>query len=159
MTPEITTKQPEWPQEVRSWLYYYGSSWASFFKTAKCKSFLFCKSSRQRIGIRIQKLMCFWAGLILALTPVSCYYMTSFNFVSKKTRNVGFTCICHLNNIISDSIFYDSIRWGITSFFVRVITAVLASERWIQLSYYYNTNGFGKIWSYNRLRQMELVSR
>ena len=129
MTPEITTKQPEWPQEVRSWLYCYDSSWASFFKPAKCKSFLYCKSSRQRIGIRIQKLICLWAGLILALSLVSCYYMTSFNYVSKKTRNVGFTCRCHLNNIISDSIFYDSIRWRITSFFVRVITVVFLSIR------------------------------
>ena len=129
MTPEITTKQPEWPQGVRSWLYYYGSSWASFFKPAKCKSFLYCESSRPRIGIRIQKLMCLWTGLILALRPVSCYYVTSFNYVSKKTRNVGPTCRCHLNNIMSDSIFYDSIRWGITSFFVRVITAVFLSIR------------------------------
>ena len=49
------------------------------------------------------------------LTPVSCYYMTSFNY-GKKAREVGLTCRCHLSNIMFDSIFYDSMGWGTTQF-------------------------------------------
>ena len=54
------------------------------------------------------------ATAIVGLTPVSRYYMASFNYGSKKARDVGPTCICHLRNIMSDSIFYDSMGWGIT---------------------------------------------
>ena len=54
------------------------------------------------------------ATAIMALTPVSCYYMTSFNYGGKKARYVGLTCRCHLSNIMPDSIFYDSMGWGIT---------------------------------------------
>ena len=58
------------------------------------------------------------ATAIMALTPVSCYYMTSFNYGGKKSRDVGLTCRCHLSNIMPDSIFYDSIMgWGITCLF------------------------------------------
>ena len=67
------------------------------------------------------------ATAIMALTPVSCYYMTSFNYGGKKARDVGLTCGCHLSNIVPDSIFYDSMGWGITCrflFFLRVITTV-----------------------------------
>ena len=48
--------------------------------------------------------------------PVSCYYMTSFNYRGKKTRDVGLTCRCHLSNNMPNSIFYDSMGWGITCF-------------------------------------------
>ena len=53
----------------------------------------------------------------MALKPVSCYYMTSFNYGGKKARNVDLTCRCHLSNIMPDSIFYDSMGWGITCLF------------------------------------------
>ena len=49
----------------------------------------------------------------MTLTPVSCYYMTSFNYGGKEARDVGLTCRCHVSNIMPDSIFYDSTGWGI----------------------------------------------
>ena len=62
---------------------------------------------------------------IMGLMPVSCYYMTSFNYGGKKARGVGLTCRCHVSNIMPDSIFYDSMGWGLTClFFLRVITMV-----------------------------------
>ena len=42
--------------------------------------------------------------------------MTSFNYGGKKARDVGLTCRCHLSNIMPDSIFYDSMGWGMTQF-------------------------------------------
>ena len=53
---------------------------------------------------------------ITVLTPVSCYYMTSFNYGGKKARDAGHTCRCHLNNIMLDSTYYDSIGWGMSQF-------------------------------------------
>ena len=52
------------------------------------------------------------ATTIMTLTPVSCYYVT-FNYGAKKARDVGLTCRGHLSNM-PDSIFYDSMGWGIT---------------------------------------------
>ena len=49
-----------------------------------------------------------FSKLSLALMPVSCYYMKSFNYGSKDARDVGLTCRYHLSNIMPDSIFYDS---------------------------------------------------
>ena len=49
-----------------------------------------------------------FAAAIMALTLVSCYYMTLFNYGGQKERDVGLTCRCHLSNIMPDSIFYDS---------------------------------------------------
>ena len=57
------------------------------------------------------------ATAIMALTPASCYYMTSFSYGGKEARDVGLTCRCHLNNIMPDSIFYDSMGWVITCLF------------------------------------------
>ena len=54
------------------------------------------------------------ATAIMALTPVPCYCMTSFSYGGKKVRDVGLTCRSHLSNIMPDSIFYDSMGWGIT---------------------------------------------
>lgn len=48
----------------------------------------------------------------MAWTPVSCFCMTSFNYVGKEARDVGLTCRCHLSIIMTDSIFYDSMEWG-----------------------------------------------
>ena len=42
--------------------------------------------------------------------------ITSFNYGGKKTRDIGRNCRCHLSNIITDSIVYDSMGWGITCF-------------------------------------------
>ena len=43
------------------------------------------------------------------MMPVSSYYMTSFNYGGKKTRDIGLTCMCM---VVSDSIFFDSIGSG-----------------------------------------------
>ena len=62
---------------------------------------------------------------IMALNPVSCYYMTSFSYGGKEARDE-----CHRRNIMPDSIFYDSMGWGITCplfFFLRVIATVFLS--------------------------------
>ena len=40
--------------------------------------------------------------------------MTLFKNGGKKAKNVGLTCRCHLSNIVPDSIFYDSMGWGMT---------------------------------------------
>ena len=71
----------------------------------------------------------FLATIITVLTSVSCYYMTSFNYGGKKVSDVGLTCGYHLSNIMPDSIFYDSIRWGMTVVFVLlgVVIAVFLS--------------------------------
>ena len=53
----------------------------------------------------------------MVMTPVSCYYMTAFNYGGKKARDVGLTSRCHLSNIMADSIFYDSRGCNITLFF------------------------------------------
>ena len=54
------------------------------------------------------------ATTIAMLTPASCYSMTSFNYGSKSARDLGLTCGCHLNNVMPDSIFYDSMERGMT---------------------------------------------
>ena len=59
------------------------------------------------------------ATAIMALTPVSCYYMISFNYGGKKARYVGLTCRCHLSNIMPSSIFYDSMGWGRSCSFLK----------------------------------------
>ena len=63
----------------------------------------------------------------MTLTPISCYYMTSFNYGGKKARDVGLTCRCHLSNIMPDimpdSILYDSWDGGklvVTTVFIRI---------------------------------------
>ena len=48
------------------------------------------------------------ATAIMVLTPVSYYYLTSFNYGDKEAKDVGLTCRYHLSIIIPDSIFYDS---------------------------------------------------
>ena len=55
-----------------------------------------------------------------------CYYMISFNYGGKKARDVS-TCRCLLSNVMPDSIFYDSMEWGIICSFLRVITTVFLS--------------------------------
>ena len=62
------------------------------------------------------------ATAIMTLTPVSCYYMISFYYGGKKARDVGLTCRCHLSNIMSDSIFCDSMGWGITCLFFFLLS-------------------------------------
>ena len=66
-----------------------------------------------------------WRHATMVLTPVSCYYMTSFSYGGRKVRDVDLTCKCYLSNIMLDSIFYVSRGCAITSFFlVREITTV-----------------------------------
>ena len=61
----------------------------------------------------------FLVTTITVLTPVSCYYMTSLNYGGKKARDVGFTCRCHLSNIMSHSIIYGCMGWVMTQSFFR----------------------------------------
>ena len=63
----------------------------------------------------------FLATTITVLKHVSCYYMTSFNYCGKKTRNVDLTCRCHLSNVMPDSIFYDSMGWGMTQLLLLLL--------------------------------------
>ena len=72
----------------------------------------FCLSYGSSSNIGLSKLSL--ATAIMALTPVSCYYVTSFNYGGKKARDVGLTCRCHLSNIMPDSIFCDSMGCKIT---------------------------------------------
>ena len=104
------------------------------------------------------------------LTPVSCYYMTSFNYGGKKARDVRLTCRCRLSNIMPDSIFHDSMEWGMTQlllllllllllgffwfFFLGVIIAVFLSIEEMIQSDHFNTSGHGETLSYDGLRQM-----
>ena len=60
----------------------------------------------------------FLATTITVLTPVLCYYMTSFNYSDKKAMDADFTCRYHLSNFSPDSIFCDSMGWGMTPFFL-----------------------------------------
>ena len=86
----------------------------------------------------------------MALTLVSYYYLTSFSYDGKKARDVGVFGRCHLNNIMPDGIFYDSMGWGITIVFLSI-------KEWIQLFYHYRTNGLGINLSYKELNQMGLI--
>ena len=61
------------------------------------------------------------ATTVTVLTPVSCYYMISFNYGGKKARDVGLTCRCHLSNIMPDSIFYDSMGWRMTQLLLLLL--------------------------------------
>ena len=64
------------------------------------------------------------------LMPISCYYVTSFNYGGKKARDVGLTCRSHLSNITPDSIFHDSMGCGVTQvlfFFLGEVMAVFLS--------------------------------
>ena len=51
---------------------------------------------------------------ITVLKPVSCDHVISSNYDDKKADDVGLTCSCHLSYIMSDSIFHESMRQGIT---------------------------------------------
>ena len=45
--------------------------------------------------------------------------MTSFNYGGKKARDEGLTYRCHQSNVIPDSIFFDSLGWGmVRGFFI-----------------------------------------
>ena len=77
------------------------------------------------------------ATTITVLTSVSCYYMTSLNYGGKMAKDEGLTCRFHLSNIIPDSIFYDSMKCGMTHFFP--LEAVIAEHRKDGLSLIYIT--------------------
>ena len=47
--------------------------------------------------------------------------MTSFNYGGKKAKDVGLTCRCHLSNIMPDSIFCDSVGWGLTQLLLLLL--------------------------------------
>ena len=55
------------------------------------------------------------------LTFFSCDNVSSFNYDDKKARDVGLTCLCHLSNIMPDSISHESVReWISCSVFLFV---------------------------------------
>ena len=68
--------------------------------------------------------------------------MTSFDYGGKKARDEGLACRCHLSNIMPDSIFHDSMGWGMTQllllllllFFVVVVVVFLGVEVAVFLS-------------------------
>ena len=62
---------------------------------------------------------------------------------------------------MADSIFYDSMGWGMTQLllffcllFLGVVIAVFLSIEEMIQSYHYNTSGHGETLSFDRLRQM-----
>ena len=84
----------------------------------------------------------------MALTPVSCFYMTPFISGSKEARDVGLYCRCHMSNIMCDSIFHDSMGWRITCLFFKGDNNFLPQHKRYGC-YNYNTNGLRKTLSYN----------
>ena len=113
--------------------------------------------------------------IIAVSMPVSIDYATSFKYNGEKAGYVGFTFMCYMSNIMPD-VFYESMKQTITCFVLLflfgfisfvVIAAWLFSLRivllfslewkiWYQF-YDYNSNGCGKILSYNRLRQIKPI--
>ena len=103
------------------------------------------------------------------MTPVSCDYMISFNYDHDKARDVALTFLCYLCNILPYSIFHESTRKRVLSFFVVVPVVFvfdfynkmvrvfsLKPKRWNQ---FYNCNNrHGKILICQRLRQVVLRS-
>ena len=71
----------------------------------------------------------FLATTITVLTPVSGFYMTSFNYRGKKERDVGLTCRYHLRNVMLDSIFYDSMGWGMTQLLLLLLFFLRGGNR------------------------------
>ena len=87
--------------------------------------------------------------------------MTSFNYGGNKAKEVDLTSRCHLSNIMPDSIFYDSMAWGMTQFFLFVFFFLRAGNRYLPQ---HKRNGFslititpvgrGETLTYNGIRQM-----
>ena len=69
--------------------------------------------------------------------------------VARRQRDVGLTCRYHLSNIMPDSIFNDSMEWGMTCFFKEVLIYVFLNIEEIE-----STPMSGESLSYNGLRQM-----
>ena len=59
--------------------------------------------------------------------------MTSFNYGGKEARDEGLTFRCHLINIMSDSIFDDSMGWGRTCFFVCLFVCLLKTTVFLSM--------------------------
>ena len=51
--------------------------------------------------------------------------MTSFDYGGKKARDEGLACRCHLSNIMPDSIFHDSMGWGMTQLLLLLLFLLL----------------------------------
>ena len=68
---------------------------------------------------------------IMVLTSASWYYMTSLNYHSKKARDVGLTCRCHLSNVMLDSVTYDSAFQGTTCLFIFLFLFVCFFLQWV----------------------------
>ena len=55
--------------------------------------------------------------------------MTLFDYGGKKARDVGLTYRCHLSNIMPDSIFYDSMGWGMTQLLLLLLFFLRGGNR------------------------------
>ena len=64
--------------------------------------------------------------IITVYTHVLCDYVKSFNYDGKKARYVGFTCTCHVSNIMLDSISHESRGQWITYFVVVAVILLLS---------------------------------
>ena len=95
---------------------------------------------------------------ITVLTRASFFFMT-FNYGGKREKDVGFTCRCHMNNIMPDCIFYDCIFKMITCLCVSLFVFLLIFGLFLQgvattvfprleemdtVFCHYRTNGHGK---------------
>ena len=85
------------------------------------------------------------ATAIMVLKPVSCYYMTSFDYGGKKARDVGLTCRSHLSNIMPDSIFHDSMGWGMTQLLLMLLLLLLFLRGGNRCLPQYRRDGFSLI--------------
>ena len=63
------------------------------------------------------------------LTPVFYCYIILFNYGGKKARDVGLSCRCHLNNILPNSTFYESMGWRVTCLFCFVLFFICSDNR------------------------------
>ena len=100
------------------------------------------------------------------MKPVSCDRVTSFSYDDKKGSDVGFTCWCHLSNIIPDSIFHENMDrffwggWGgVGGLGVGVCRVILLFysgwKRWNRFCYY-SISERGEILNYKGLRKRDL---
>ena len=98
------------------------------------------------------------ATTITVLMRASVFCIT-FNYGGKREKGVGFTCRCHMNNIMPDCIFYDCIFQMINCLCVSLFVFLLIFGLFLQgvattvfprleemdtVFCHYRTNGHGK---------------
>ena len=105
------------------------------------------------------------ATTITVLMRASVFCIT-FNYGGKREKDVGFTCRCHMNNIMPDCIFYDCIFLRITCLCVSLFVFLLIFGLFLQgvlttvfprleemdtVFCHYSSQGHEKTLVYNRL--------